>query len=285
MAKKLSVWWAEFSRQNRIFLCLQIAIALWAAFLWIHLPAPGWAVAILAGVAAAMSVHGEMRGWQKAIWMALIGSLLLIELRAISKDRADNSATQASFFAAQQQGFSTTASGLQAAIAALNQTLSQTAPRALFGKPFIDFGNAQIGPGTQFHYNITLVNSGNDSAHNVDIFSREYVAKPDDAPTQRRLTEDFEREWNLHKPLSPADLPPSSPNLVTYYSPRFTSEEVQGMQASSLTLYTFVRTEYSDGTGTWYSDYCDDWQVPIQAGVGILTHPCPLPTSFRYKRQ
>jgi hypothetical protein len=40
-------------------------------------------------VAAAMSLQGEMHRSQKAIWMGLIALLLVVELRAISKDRLD----------------------------------------------------------------------------------------------------------------------------------------------------------------------------------------------------
>jgi hypothetical protein len=79
-------------KSNKIFLLLELSFipfALW----WIpyrHLPAPGWAVAFVAGAAAFMSVHDAMKGWQKAIWMVLIGAFLLTELRAINKDRAES---------------------------------------------------------------------------------------------------------------------------------------------------------------------------------------------------
>jgi hypothetical protein len=76
---------------NKAFLALEFAfipLALW----WVpykHLPSPGWAVAFIAVAAAAMSVHDEMRGWQKGIWLLIIGFFLITELRAISKDRAE----------------------------------------------------------------------------------------------------------------------------------------------------------------------------------------------------
>jgi hypothetical protein len=77
--------------RNKVFTLLEFAcipLVLW----WIpysHLPAPGWAVAFIAGAAAAMSVHDDMKGWQKGLWMLIIGAFLITELRAISKDRAE----------------------------------------------------------------------------------------------------------------------------------------------------------------------------------------------------
>jgi len=85
LAGKHPIW-------NRAFLVLELAcipLALW----WLpypHLPPPGWAVAFIAGAAAAMSVHDDMKGWQKGLWMLLIGAFLITELRAINKDRTDN---------------------------------------------------------------------------------------------------------------------------------------------------------------------------------------------------
>jgi hypothetical protein len=275
---------ASTSDWNRAFLVLEfscIPLVIW----WIpytHLPAPGWAVAFIAGAAAAMSVHDEMRGWQKGIWLLIIGAFLITELRAISKDRADNAATQEKFFDNQKNGFSVISGSLQVAVESLRQTLVQTAPRALFGKPYVDFGRAEIGPGTQFHYNVTMTNVGNDTARNVDIFSQMYPGKPDDSSTQLRLATQFEKAWRKHKTLHTSSQPPGSPSLATFYSPRFSLEDVTSIMSASRTLYTFYRTSYSDDTGTWYSDYCDDLQVPIQA-AGILGHPCPVTTSSRYK--
>ena len=84
------VWARHLAWGDRVFLALQVFMALWIAWMSVHLPHSGWAVAILAVVAAAMSVHGDMRGWQKAIWMILIGGLLVVELRSLSRDRADS---------------------------------------------------------------------------------------------------------------------------------------------------------------------------------------------------
>lgn len=278
---------------GKFFLAVQTLVSIACIRLLIRLPPPGWAVAILAFVAAAMSVHGRMKDWQRGVWISLIGVLLIIELRAIGKDRIDNAELQTKFFQTQQQGFSeintqaqtnfrSTADRLHVAIDSLRKTLAQTAPRALFGKPSIDFGHVQISPGSQFHYNLTMINAGNDTAQDVDTFSRIYIGKPDDSFTQQRLMAKFEQEWMHHKRLKPASLPPGSPDLVTDYSPRFTLQDVKDIVSAARTIYILSRTSYSDKTGTWYSDSCQNIQVPIQP-AGILTHPCPIATLFRYK--
>jgi hypothetical protein len=49
---------------------------------------PGFAIGLVALVATLMSIHEHMQGWQKAIWMILIGLLLIVETRSIKVDRA-----------------------------------------------------------------------------------------------------------------------------------------------------------------------------------------------------
>src|SRR5216684_9289237 len=56
---------------------------------WYDLPSPGFAIGVVALLAAVMSTQGDMRGWQKATWMLLIGAFVILEFRAIYKDRVD----------------------------------------------------------------------------------------------------------------------------------------------------------------------------------------------------
>jgi hypothetical protein len=75
--------------QGLPFMLSQICL-IWLAIHWSrNLPLPGYSVAVIAGVAALMSIQGDMKGWQKAIWMLIIGAFLVVELRAINKDRVD----------------------------------------------------------------------------------------------------------------------------------------------------------------------------------------------------
>lgn len=77
----------EFDSQQWTFLAAKIATTACVVYLWFHTPKPGVAVAILATVAAVVSVHSEMRPWQKSVWIVLIILLLQIERRAIILDR------------------------------------------------------------------------------------------------------------------------------------------------------------------------------------------------------
>lgn len=93
--------------QIRLFLLCQIWFSVWA-YWWSragHLPPPGYAIALIAVVAAVMSIQGEMKGWQKAFWMLIIAALLRVEFRAINDDRIDSANKQKEFFEAQRKGF------------------------------------------------------------------------------------------------------------------------------------------------------------------------------------
>jgi len=76
-------------QHHLLFYLAQLGAVALAIHWWRNLPAPGYAVAVLAFLAAVMSIHGDMRPWQKAVWMLLIGACLVVEFRAITKDRAD----------------------------------------------------------------------------------------------------------------------------------------------------------------------------------------------------
>lgn len=175
--------WKNFSCPQRLFLIIQIVIAMAAVWLWFHLQAPGWAVAMLAAVAAAMSIHADMRGWQKAIWMILIGSLLVIELRAINKDRKDLQ-TQAQTDRALQEkafknvrdqqnaDFNATAQGLTQAYTQSQLQFAATMKRSgvILGKTSETVSNTSkavlnITGGDSFAFVYPLMSSGDPVAH------------------------------------------------------------------------------------------------------------------------
>ncbi len=111
--------------QKTVFILLQLCLAI-LIFIWwpdSRLPLPGYAVTVIAFVAAAMSLQGETSGLQKAIWMLLIAGLLRIEFKAIRSDRTsseqkanDDRKVQDEDFGkvlkAQEADFTATANGL-----------------------------------------------------------------------------------------------------------------------------------------------------------------------------
>jgi len=79
----------DTSWQQRWNLIAKISIVCLAAYWWKHLPDPGWAVAVLTFGGIAVSLQEHMSARERAVWIALAGILLVVELRAIRKDRTD----------------------------------------------------------------------------------------------------------------------------------------------------------------------------------------------------
>ena len=76
-------------RHHLFFDSIQFAAAPLIIWWWYRLPSPGYAIGVVALLAAVMSMQGDTRRWQKALWMLLIGAFVILEFRAIDKDRAD----------------------------------------------------------------------------------------------------------------------------------------------------------------------------------------------------
>jgi membrane protein implicated in regulation of membrane protease activity len=139
MGSKAALWASNTLRKHWFYLLVQL-VALVIACIWIPysaLPAPGFAVAVIAVLAAAMSVHPDMLPWQKFVWLLLIGAFLFTELRAISKDKTamdqkaleDRGAQEKGFEGVRQkqnQDFKATAKSLETAIGGIQSTLKTT---------------------------------------------------------------------------------------------------------------------------------------------------------------
>src|SRR5262245_18963068 len=76
-------------RRHAVFVFGQVVGVAYVVYWWRVLPPPGYAIALLAILAAAMSLHGEMRAGHKAAWMVLLGFCLGLEFRAIRHDREE----------------------------------------------------------------------------------------------------------------------------------------------------------------------------------------------------
>lgn len=116
-------------RRHWFFNLVQVIAVATMLYWWRHLPATGYAIGVLAVIAAVMSVHGEMRPWQKVIWMLLVGAFLFLEFRAINKDRADFAKAEADRVAKEHQQFQTIAVGVKETIANSDRQFAATMSR------------------------------------------------------------------------------------------------------------------------------------------------------------
>jgi hypothetical protein len=98
------------------FICLQVVSIAWATVWYFDIPHPGYSIALLAVVAAAMSIHPDMHGWQKGLWLLIMGAFLLVEFHALDKDRTENDATRSRDRKEDTDRFGRIAKGLETAI-------------------------------------------------------------------------------------------------------------------------------------------------------------------------
>jgi hypothetical protein len=100
----------------------------WAVVWWRGLPVPGYAIGVLALLAAVMSVHIEvgMAWWQKALWMLLMGGFLFLEFRAINKDREDYTAAEKARRDEERKQFQGIADGISVTIENSNRQFAET---------------------------------------------------------------------------------------------------------------------------------------------------------------
>jgi hypothetical protein len=126
-----------------------VAIAI-LAYWWWHLPAPGYAIGALALLAAAMSLDAKMGSWHKVVWMLLIGASLLLEFRAIDKDRADYAKAEANRTIKEHQQFQSIANGIKETISNSNQQYATTMSR--FNKTL----NTITGDGSYCYFTFDL---------------------------------------------------------------------------------------------------------------------------------
>ena len=83
----------------------QALATLVALCFWFHIPSPGYSIGCLAVVAALMSLHEHMHPLHKAVWIVIMGVLLVLEFKSIDKDRRENQEQQARILARETQGF------------------------------------------------------------------------------------------------------------------------------------------------------------------------------------
>jgi hypothetical protein len=297
--KERSEWIESLQFPSGAFMVLQAVIALACLWFWLYTPAPGWAVAIIAFAAASMSIQNDMKGWQKAIWMLLIGILLIVELRAITKDRTDSNARliqaradqDAAFHGIREtenSNFRATAKGLETAISTgkdeiaqsqrqftatadkldqnlriLTETLNQTRPSAYVEFSRFNFlqSEQETWSGRDFKFQALFVNNGSDSANDLWKFGRFYLADPDEAGTKAAVSS-FQADWIANK-RGPSFLARGETRIEEESQKGFGASEIKQVLAHHKVILFFFRAEHSDKTGRWGSLSCREFFDPL----------------------
>jgi len=259
---------------------------------WIaRIPHPGFAVAVLAVVAAVMSVHPDMQDWQKLLWILLIGVFLVIEFRALDKDRSDNEVAQAKIRSDERDSFKKildqdkenflkTLAPIRSTLESSNKILKQTAPHA-----FVHFTDLSFASPTQptdlyqdvtYTYNIFYINDGNENARITKRLVKIYYGLPNNRESQLELTRKFEEEWKTTDKLS-------NPIPVVPGKTRYVSESDKFALGPNQTIYFLRRFEYTDSTGTWLTDDCDHFAVSNSVFYIRVTNQCLVFVDSRYR--
>jgi hypothetical protein len=272
----------SMSKSSLFFLFLQMIGVLLIAWSWaFRLPPPGYAVAVLAFVAAAMTFQEDMRGWQKAIWLLLIGGLLAIEMKAIRMDRKiaacealkDRAAQDQHFteirrgqdadfktvtegfsktLAQNEKEFSATQRALEATLKAANITLKQTLPYAQLHvtRTELEPRGADLAIG-QLILHVFVINDGNQNASNITVLTKAYV--PDKSSD---IKQTFENDWKTLAKKMRGDIPPHQPLQMLDTSIQFSDKEMTDILQGTKAIVYITRIAYSDSTGKWFSDNC-----------------------------
>lgn len=279
-----------------VFLIYVFTIWLW--YWGVHIPSPGRAVAVLAVVAAAMSLRGEMGGKEKLAWILLLFGFLFVELNALDEEEIVRSFQQAQAHSEQLKNFQVIGEGIKATITASDRNfkatmggidttlktvrtaVDQTSPKAVVRFDTQDLIKT-VTADTPFKFNMWYINSGTDSAENIEIISLVSVAKLDDLNEQVDLVRQLDDKWNKRTPdISKRSFVGGS-RLFGTFSATLSRPDVNAVVARTKTIYFLYRFAFSDHIGRWYTDYCmgiQDFQTN-----GDVYHPCFVGNKVRYK--
>jgi hypothetical protein len=92
-------------------------------FLWLEkrLPPPGYAITAMAVIAGVMALRPDMGGWEKSLWFVILLLFAGIEIRAISRDRKEQTKT----FSDIASQLAVTVNQGTTALNALNETIKE----------------------------------------------------------------------------------------------------------------------------------------------------------------
>lgn len=119
----------ESNAYHWFHILLQVISGTLCVYWYFRLPGPNKALLILAGMVALMMLY-DMQPWQKAIYVLLVIFLIIIENRAINRDRSDAATLEAKRREAQNTQFQTIANGIQTAITDSNNQFNATMKRS-----------------------------------------------------------------------------------------------------------------------------------------------------------
>ena len=114
-----------FVLAQTLFSITAVAFAV-LGFLCGWFPTPGVSVAIIAVVAATVSIHGDMEGSHKALWMLIIGAFLVLELVSIRHERNVQTAAQKTLLDEERKHFGEIGDGIKATISDSDSNFNAT---------------------------------------------------------------------------------------------------------------------------------------------------------------
>lgn len=165
------------------------------------------------------------------------------------------SLTQA--YSTDQQHFDTTVAKLNNASRQVQRTIEQTRPVASVQVRGADVGvDSNLVPmRIAFMYR----NDGSDTARTIFIMAKRYIAWADASLAQKAISPRFEKSWIDHlKTQKPGELiTPGDSKFVTSNFEPYSLADLSGLRDGSLQTYVVYRIQFSDKTGTWWSDFCD----------------------------
>jgi hypothetical protein len=295
---RLSQSWRSLSSTHRAFLLFQVAAIAFAIFWLFRLPPTGYAAVVLGVVAIVMSLHEDMKNWQKAIWMFIISVFLLVEFRAINKDRSDQQTAQNKFnqdladrfdgigngirgaIQNSDENFNKTMSQLMRSFETEKRTESQTQPKADLVVTSIVW-KAPLKIGEKEEYTVHFENRGNANAHDVTILSYPYGGLPDSEGAQAEIIKMFaEDRKTMVKQIQSGPATPGQQLLSGSFATQvLTGEMMNAFVSHTATIYVIVEFRYADIAGKWVSDYYFGLKNPFDF---TMLYPCKAPLNDHY---
>jgi hypothetical protein len=294
-------WFHSLQKQKWLFLVLQVLGVIVAA-IWYrtsHIPPPGYAVAVLAFAAALMSLQKDMVDWQAAIWMLLIGFLLVIELKAIRIDRETTTRDALSERAAQdlhfsdirkrqdadfkkltegfsatlaqnEKEFSATQRALASTLKSAEITRSQTKP---YARLHVDHTIFAPVPNNRLEFHVFVVNDGAETPTKVSILTRAYPRDKVDS----EIKAIFESDWKTQAKAAPGEMSPHEIFQMQDTVSELTGDEAAAVAEGKKVVVYITRLAYSDSAGRWFSDQCS-----VAVARGGRPHLCSFLNTQRY---